>query len=545
MRNAARPARGVGSIAGVLVAGTVSAAVFAHAGAAAAPGAAAARTPCSASVPGSAIGTQAGLRASNRLLARLGNRPTGSPAQQRYIRWIMDELRRVPGVEISTTGFRIRRWDAHGASLKLAGQSLPIAGAIPYSGGTPAAGVTAPLTALADDVPITAANSRGRIVVRPAPAGVVPLAVFTSSVLGWSANDPDGVFSSGGSYRRDFLFYTARLQDLLDAGSAGAAGIVFVKDRPRAQILGHTEPYEGLHYPTPGVFVGADEGARLQRAAAGGGSATIAVAATTTPTTTRSVTATIPGRSAQRIVIDSHTDGTNAVEDNGPIAMVAMARYVAGLPLRCRAKTVQFAFSTAHFYQRVAGPNAHVRDGGAEQFAKRLDRDYDRGTVAAVIVLEHLGALAYDVAERADGRGTRLVATKRPEPTLVAVSDSRPLVAATASVIKRHHVDATALLQGADAKGNHVPAHCSFGGEGTPYNRHLLPTVATIAAPATLYDPHWGVDGIDFARMREQALAFTELVRRLDGMSRAAIAGTITADRTARDAGAPTCPWFK
>ena len=33
--------------------------------------------------------------------------------------------------------------------------------------------------------------------------------------------------------------------------------------------------------------------------------------------------------SAERIVIDSHTDGTNAVEDNGPVAMVAMARWYA------------------------------------------------------------------------------------------------------------------------------------------------------------------------------------------------------------------------
>ena len=51
-------------------------------------------------------------------------------------------------------------------------------------------------------------------------------------------------------------------------------------------------------------------------------------------------------------MVDSHTDGTSAVEDNGPVAILAMMRHLADLPRRCRARTVQFSFTTAHFYQR-------------------------------------------------------------------------------------------------------------------------------------------------------------------------------------------------
>jgi hypothetical protein len=493
-------------------------------------------------VPAAAIPAAGAQRTLHRFLDGLGNRPTGSPAQQAYIRWIERRLERIPGMQIRTLGYPIRRWDAGRASLRVGSAATPVAGPVPYSGGTSAAGVTAALVAIPGEQPITAANAAGRIVVRPAPAGVVPLAAFTSSVLGWSAYDPDGVFASGGEYRRDFLNYDPRLRDLLAADAAGAAGILFAKDRPRAQIRDHTEPYEGLRYRTPGLFLGADEGAAAAAAAAAGASATIVLPVTTKRVITRTLLATLPGRGAQRIVVDSHTDGTNVVEDNGPIAMTEMAAALARLPRSCRARTVQFAFSTAHFYQRVSG-KPKVRDGGAEQVARQLDRDYDKGTVAGVVVLEHLGARQYDVVPRSDGPGTRLVLTSRPEPTLVAVSDSRPLIAATAALVRRYRLRSTALLQGADAKGDHVPAHCSFGGEGTPYNHHLLPTVATIAAPATLYDPHWGLDGIDFARMRDQTLAFTQLVRRMDGMSRSAIAGQLTADRQARARGAPTCPW--
>ena len=75
-------------------------------------------------------------------------------------------------------------------------------------------------------------------------------------------------------------------------------------------------------------------------------------------------------------MIESHTDGMNAVWDNGPVAMISMARYLARLPLDCRRRTIQFAFVTGHLYQRL---KRGERDGGAEQVAKRLDREYDRG----------------------------------------------------------------------------------------------------------------------------------------------------------------------
>src|SRR5262249_55089042 len=150
----------------------------------------------------------------------------------------------------------------------------------------------------------------------------------------------------------------------------------------------------------PGAFLGADEGRQLTDAIAAGQQPTgrIIVRARVKPVVTSSIQATIPGASAERIVIDSHTDGTNAVEDNGPIAMVAMARYLAALPIECRPRTIQLAFSPAHFYQRVADPL--VRDGGAEQLAEELALAYDAGTVSAVVVLEPLGARDYEPVAR-------------------------------------------------------------------------------------------------------------------------------------------------
>ncbi|WCB95132.1 hypothetical protein DSM104299_03874 [Baekduia alba] len=506
-------------------------------------------TTTTACPPTSSLASAATLRTLNAAEWKFGARPTGSVAHEQFVDWLEARLRRIPGVRLREQRFTIRRWTAQTSTLQLRvgdrAVALPVAGPVPSSGATGAAGVTAPLVVVADDAPISAATAAGKIVVREAPRGSVPLNVFANPLLSWAEYDPTHMIDQAGTYQGDFMNYDKRLQDMQDADRAGAAGIVFLKDLPRAQIVGHDEPYEGLAYKTPGLWLGSDESKAIRDALAGGGQpqATITLRATTRPVTTRTLLATIPGASQQRLVIDSHTDGTNAVEDNGPIAMLTMARYFAGLPRGCRAKTIELAFSTAHFYQRVKGPDVHVRDGGSEQVAEQLDRDYDKGTVDAVVVLEHLGALEYAVQPRPDGIGMTLRRTGKPELALVGVSDSPKLVSAVQDEVRRYDLRRTALLKGADAPGDHVPVHCSFGGEGTPYNRHLLPTVATIAAPQTLYDPGWGLEGIDFGLMRRQVLAYTSLLRRLDGMSRGAIAGNVTKLRQQRKAGAATCPW--
>jgi hypothetical protein len=197
-------------------------------------------------------------------------------------------------------------------------------------------------------------------------------------------------------------------------------------------------------------------------------------------------------------------------------------------------------FSTAHFYQRVARPD--VRDGGAEQFAERLDRDYDKGTVSAVVVLEHLGALDYEEVPRASGPGVRLAPNGLRAIQFIGVTPSPQLVSTVDGVVQSYDMQRTILLQGADAPGGTVPSHCSFGGEGTPYEKHLLPTVGVIAAPQFLYNPAVELEGIDFGVMHSEVVGFTELLNRMGAMSQSDVSGSVDAERAQRAAGAPGCP---
>lgn len=510
---------------------------------------AAATSACPSGVSPSAMASVSTLTKQARFLDSLGVRPTGSKAQRRYIGFIRGQLREVPGIEMSHQSWRFGRWVVDDAprpvrlSVRIAGRwrHLAVAAAVPYSHPTGRRGVTGRLVGIPDATKITAANARGKIVVRPAPPGSVPYAVFQPPVLGWvPIYDPHHTVNPLASFYGDFENYNPRLQDLHDAKAAGARGILFTEELPTKQLRGHYEPYEGQRFGEPALWLGARTAQALAKPAAGSAMARITLRAHYRQAVTSSWFATIPGGSAQRLVVDSHTDGTNVVEDDGPIAMVAMAKYLASLPVRCRPRTIEFSFSTAHFFQRIA--DAGTRDGAAEQLAEQLDQQYDAGTVGAVMVIEHLGALDEEMVPAPRGPGNELRRTGLSVLDFIAVTPSPTLVAAVESVVQSHDLARTAIIQGADVPGATVPVHCSFGGEGTPFNVHLLPTIGIIAAPQSLYDPAFGMSALSVPLMHREMVAFTDLLQQMGHMPQVELAGTIPAERAARSAGAPRCP---
>ena len=135
-----------------------------------------------------------------------------------------------------------------------------------------------------------------------------------------------------------------------------------------------------------------------------------------------------------------------------------------------------------------------------------------------------------------------LVANGLRAINFIGITPSPSLVATVSQVVRNYDLQRTILLQGADAPGTTVPSHCNFGGEGTPYNQHLLPTMGVIAAPQSLYDPTFGLEAIDFDVMHDELLGFTELLNRLGTMSQAEVAGEIPLERQQRAAGGTPCP---
>ncbi|MND64408.1 hypothetical protein D3C81_315890 [compost metagenome] len=69
--------------------------------------------------------------------------------------------------------------------------------------------------------------------------------------------------------------------------------------------------------------------------------------------TTKNIVGTIAGKSDELIVLNSHTDGTNGVEDNVPNAVIDIAQYLTRLPKKSLDRRIMIMLSTDHFYVRI------------------------------------------------------------------------------------------------------------------------------------------------------------------------------------------------
>jgi hypothetical protein len=98
--------------------------------------------------------------------------------------------------------------------------------------------------------------------------------------------------------------------------------------------------------------------------------------------------------SGQNIIINTHTDGPNATEENGGLGLIALARHLAALPSRNR--DMYFALVTGHFqlpqFSRTILNLAHPEVGqGAVSVWMADHPDIYQAAVLGVTV-EHLGA---------------------------------------------------------------------------------------------------------------------------------------------------------
>jgi hypothetical protein len=495
---------------------------------------------CPAVVDDRAFASAKQLRRLTSTVAGFGLRSTASRSHQRMIDWLEREVRAIDGMRVRSDGYGLRRWQPRPRARKLPGRDLAragkltlvrggrapraiaVAGAVPYAKPTRRAGQQGKLGYIPPGKEITARNSRGKLIVRDVPPGSIPFAAFRGVAWFTTPDTP-----AEGDYERPYL--APMHDDLVAAGRAGAAGLVMAFDVPQRQVRGYFDPHNGTHYRLPAVFIGRDEGRQLKRLAKGGRSARVVVRAKADRARTRNLIATLPGQSPERIVLSTNTDGNTWVQENGNAGLLALARHLARLPRACRSKTVEFAFGSAHL---------HISREGTDRYAEQLDADYDKGTVAFAFAVEHLGTREILPA----GPRRRLRFTGKGELFAWFAGPSPALVDTARAAIERRGLDRTALLKGADLPvADRAPANCSFGGIGTAFHNRLIPTMAVISGPWSLWAPSFGARAIDFARMRRQLLAVGDTILVLDDVSRAVIAGQYLRERERRRNGASTC----
>ncbi len=480
-------------------------------------------------------------------------RSTGSQAHNQLIDWIEVEAKKIPGMQIQSDSYEIERWQpaiqaengkgrslSRSGSLSVNGQDIPIAGAVPYSLGTSGTGNTGQLIYLAANQPITAEH-KGKIIVREIPTAddpnyanvVAPPYAFLFQFVKYVSSALNDLRTE--RYDKPFLAARFMHSDLVAAGKAGAAGLILGFDVPREQVKDYFDPHNGLHYRLPAVFLGSDEFAKIKALATSTTDARIVVQAERDKAMTRNLTATLPGMSEEKVVFVANTDGNTWVQENGAAGMVALAQYFAKLPLKCRPKTYEFAFNTGHL---------HMSKEGTFRYMEKLNEEYKAKKVSFVFAVEHLGTREILAKPRQDGGvGRTLAFSGRAEPQAWFVPEEHLLMQEIATeAAQRRKLPSVFIGTGQDVPvPDRLPKQCDFGGIGNASHKNLIPTMATISGPWSLWAPSFGKDAIDFNLMHQQLLAIGDSVLALQKHSQAEIDGPYTAWKAARDQGKLTC----
>ncbi|MGK5064908.1 M28 family peptidase [Janthinobacterium sp. LB3P112] len=427
-------------------------------------------------------------------------RATGSPRHEAYIDALHERLARAGVKQLRFEPVSFRQWSVQPADWGLEvvhddrSGVLPSAGYIPYSGVTPPTGMTGRIVYLAPGTRPDASLAGKLVLVE------MPKVAWTGQVFQQSAvhmHDPHPAMGPDTPYARPFqvLWPFVTLLDSLQA--AGAAGVIVILDTPAMTADGLYAPYDGKVRQLPGVFIDRDRGQRLRERVLAGTAPVLrlTMAATVRQVQTRNLVGIIPGKSEELMVLGSHTDGTNGLEDNGPNAIVDMAQYLARLPRDSLPRSVMLLLASGHLAGGV----------GTEQFFEQHKDDGLMQRIATMLTIGHLGAL--EVLPDSNGY---LHPTGRFEPSILFSPRTPALMDASYAMLKQADAPPAFVLP---------PSKPGAMYGAWPGERQYLcasqriPTLHYFTQPTYLLNH--GIDTVtqlDYRLMQRQIVAFTQML---------------------------------
>ena len=359
-----------------------------------------------------------------------------------------------------------------------------------YSGQTPESGVTGEL-AFAGSNPSFRLNDL---------QGKIALIDFACNVRKFGEiYEPWGIHPADAAFPASIRPARGAVNDLTKFQKAGAIGVVLAwTDVSDANAADQYTPFSRPPQNIPGLYVGRETGDQLRSyAMSRRAKATLILEAQTFPDSpTETVIATLPGSSDdEAIIVNTHTDGTNATEENGGIGIVALARYFSRIPKSERKRTLVFPLTTGHF----AGPWVPSIRGVIAKYPELI-----RKTVAAVTV-EHLGC-----KEWMDDASFRYRPTGENEWS-IAITEKRSTGMAFREALQDSASRRTAVVN---------PVHGGWLGEGASLARAGIPAIGYIPQPNYLLaSPADGcIEKLSPELMYSQIQDFAKVIHLLDGL---------------------------
>ena len=489
----------------------------------------------SSSVETALLPSAAEIRREVEEMVSFGPRLTGSPAHQAWIDRLEAGLASA-GVSMSRDHFTFPRWSARSWSLEVAGAGrVPVSSYFPYSGATPPGGVEAPL-AYAGPIPVPSITGnvvdlltnewalerwrselaagvraslaavpggvKGKIVLLEAPipplssADFIPLLTYSYDDTGRTASN------TWNDYKRVWVVGSFIQYVLEIVKGAGPVGAVFVLDASPQNAAGQYTPYAQPYFDIPALYVDRDTGQRLRGLAAGTPKARLTLVADQEPNApSDSLVGVMPGDGStdEVVIVNTHTDGQNAFEENGGIALLAVARYFASLGRRARRRTLVFSAFTGHF-----GPGLPQSQGFVDRHPDLIKR------AAASVTVEHFGATEWlDDARGYHPTGLAEQGAIWHSQTAIAVP--------TVETMRADDFKRSSALRPA---GDYMIA------VGGPFHKAGVPSLSYIAGPNYLValDPNDHLDKLDANMFRRELVWLVDILQRLDKLPKEALA---------------------
>ena len=437
-----------------------------------------------------------------------GTRLTGSEGQMNFIKYLKDEIKNM-GLEVYSDPLYFKKWEEKESSFTLYGfngpEDIPIASVFPYSGETKETGITAEL-AYGEDKIGGFSGLKDKIAVIEIPEIESLPSELAFDIRSSFPEDVRLPEKYHGPVATTFIkFYYARIAKL-----RGARAIVFIwKGLNDEQIQGQYLPFILEYQGIPAIWINETQGKKVLEAAQGHRTATIRLTADTERHAyTESFYCMLPGeKTKETVIVNTHTDGTNCVEENGPIAMLQMIKALKEKKLN---RTHIFVFVTGHF--RL--PMFKDSDGGGMQATSKWlsmhpdlwDGKHGHLKCVAGVSVEHLGCKEWSVNE--DGE----YAETGPVQTELVYTGNEMLDSVYLDCISERSLVKTVTLRG------HNFLHF---GEGQPLFNVGIPEISIVTAPDYLcaVSENHQMDKFDIELMLEQTKTFCEVIRKIDSLS--------------------------
>lgn len=444
------------------------------------------------------------LQAEMDKLVEIGPKLTGSKDHTKYIEYLKSEIKNM-GLPVYVDPFFFDRWEAKNYSLKVnidgEMKDIPVSSPHPYSGETGKDGVEGELVYLGSA--FRPFGIKGKIpVIKMTNLSMLPSTLAFNARSAYPADTaiPDHYTGPVATAMVKCL-----MEGMMKSGKPAAAVFVWNK-LPDKVAQGQVMPFIQDYLGIPVLWVNESNGEKVIAAAKKHKKAILTLEAEKEERAyTESFYTIIPGKNRKEsIIVNTHTDGPNCVEENGPAALLEMLRCVKDKPLE---RTHIFLFTTGHFRLPVF---KELSTGSFQSVSKWLamhrnlwDGKKENVKCVANLTIEHLGCMEWIC------NGKDYIPTGKPEIELVYTGNKFMDQLYLSTVAETRKNTRSFTLRG------HNMLHF---GEGQNLFTMGIPGICLVPAPFYLcvQSDNMEIDKFNMELMHEQVETFLTLLEKYE-----------------------------